>query len=192
MDSSIMDTINPWEVKSLEEFLYYNCPECPDRSTNRDEFINHAWENHPKSQMTLIALKMKLEEEVQNGETLEVKLEDAYSEIKPNLDITETTDDFANVGPDDLGPEVDLDEDFDPTDPDFQTDPVFQVDDDVPLGAEEEAEQKAAVEEKPQSDGKMLILYSIRRCKIQGMSTRSYMNDMNNMFKKFEIIELHE
>ena len=144
---SIMDIINPWDVKSLEEFLYYNCPECTDRCTSRDEFINHAWDNHPKSQMTLIALKMKLEDEVENGETLEVKLEDACSEIKPNLDIV----DFANVGPDDLGPEVDLDEDFDPTDPDFQ------ADDDVPLEAEE-VQEPTAVEEKPESDGKIILL----------------------------------
>ena len=53
---------NPWIVESLEEFLYYNCPECSEKSNSKDEFIDHAWFNHPKSQVTLIALKMKIEE----------------------------------------------------------------------------------------------------------------------------------
>ena len=46
---------NPWLVETLEEFLFYNCPECNDKiSHSKDEFIDHAWYNHPKSQMTLI------------------------------------------------------------------------------------------------------------------------------------------
>ena len=42
------DEFNPWNVTSVEEFLFYNCPECDMKHTSRDVFINHALLEHPK------------------------------------------------------------------------------------------------------------------------------------------------
>ena len=39
---------NPWQVQSLDEFLYYNCPECNIKSQNKEVFVYHAWQHHPK------------------------------------------------------------------------------------------------------------------------------------------------
>ena len=39
---------NPWEVESLEDFLYFCCPECNEKSQSKDHFISHAWSTHPK------------------------------------------------------------------------------------------------------------------------------------------------
>ena len=38
---------NPWAVESLENFLYYCCPECNMRHTSRDVFLQHALNQHP-------------------------------------------------------------------------------------------------------------------------------------------------
>ena len=41
---------NPWDVNSLDEFIksFYCCPECPNKSENKAEFINHALVEHPR------------------------------------------------------------------------------------------------------------------------------------------------
>jgi hypothetical protein len=38
---------NPWVVDTLEDFLFFCCPECPEQSATKDLFINHALFNHP-------------------------------------------------------------------------------------------------------------------------------------------------
>ena len=48
------ESINPWAVGNLEEFLYFCCPECNERSQSEDSFLKHAFENHPKSKSCLL------------------------------------------------------------------------------------------------------------------------------------------
>ena len=48
------DSYNPWFVENLEEFLYFCCPECNERSQSEDLFLEHALKNHPKSQACLL------------------------------------------------------------------------------------------------------------------------------------------
>ena len=38
----------PWNVSSLEEFLFYFCPECDVRIHSKEKFVNHALNQHPK------------------------------------------------------------------------------------------------------------------------------------------------
>ena len=40
---------NPWNVPTLEDFLFYNCPECPHKCRSSISFTNHAVKNHPKA-----------------------------------------------------------------------------------------------------------------------------------------------
>ena len=40
---------NPWNVKSLYEFQYFNCPTCPYKNFSKQDFVNHAFDAHPKS-----------------------------------------------------------------------------------------------------------------------------------------------
>ena len=47
--TSEMTTTNPWQVASIQAFLYLKCPECPFDSKTKDTFQNHAIENHPQS-----------------------------------------------------------------------------------------------------------------------------------------------
>ena len=48
---------NPWEVKNIEAFSFYCCPECDFKSKDGDHFKRHAIESHNKSILTLDALQ---------------------------------------------------------------------------------------------------------------------------------------
>ena len=45
------DTVehNPWALGKLEKFLYYCCPECDERNSSKDAFLQHILNEHPKS-----------------------------------------------------------------------------------------------------------------------------------------------
>ena len=40
---------NPWQVESIQEFLFLKCPECAFDSKEEETFQDHAIENHPLS-----------------------------------------------------------------------------------------------------------------------------------------------
>ena len=40
---------NPWNVESVDEFSYFNCPECTFHSKEKARFEDHATRNHPLS-----------------------------------------------------------------------------------------------------------------------------------------------
>lgn len=44
-----MDSDNPWDVQSLDDFLFYNCPECESKEADKSEFLKHALISHPRS-----------------------------------------------------------------------------------------------------------------------------------------------
>ena len=55
------DKFNPWTVKSLDNFLFYCCPECDIRSMTKSEFIQHAVNNHPRCQSLIASLERNQE-----------------------------------------------------------------------------------------------------------------------------------
>ena len=38
---------NPWNIHSIYEFQFFNCPSCVFKNHSKQEFINHAFEIHP-------------------------------------------------------------------------------------------------------------------------------------------------
>ena len=40
---------NPWNITSIYELQYYNCPSCVYKHILKQEFVNHAYEFHPES-----------------------------------------------------------------------------------------------------------------------------------------------
>ena len=44
-----MMNLNPWNVASIEEFSYLNCPECDFHTKEKKNFQDHATKNHPLS-----------------------------------------------------------------------------------------------------------------------------------------------
>ena len=45
--------LHPWDVTTLEDFLYYCCPECDLKVKDIDFFYAHAVQNHSKAQKAL-------------------------------------------------------------------------------------------------------------------------------------------
>ena len=44
-----MNVANPWNIESIYDFLYFNCPSCIFKNHLKQAFINHAYEMHPDS-----------------------------------------------------------------------------------------------------------------------------------------------
>ena len=40
---------NPWNIQSIYEFQYFNCPSCVFKNHSKQEFVKHAYEFHPES-----------------------------------------------------------------------------------------------------------------------------------------------
>ena len=40
---------NPWNIQSLYELQYFNCPSCTFKNQSTQEIVNHAYELHPES-----------------------------------------------------------------------------------------------------------------------------------------------
>ena len=47
---------NYWIVECLEDFLYYCCPECNNRQQSRDNFLQHALNEHPEAKTYLVPI----------------------------------------------------------------------------------------------------------------------------------------
>ena len=109
----VTENENHWNVKSLYEFQFFNCPICPFKNYLKQDFVNHAVDAHPKSkyyfmkisnhnsfddvQILLdnnIAEKLK-DEEIEifqevTGQTIDVKSElDDYRESLEGKTITD-------------------------------------------------------------------------------------------------------
>ena len=71
----------PWNVESLEDFLYYCCPECNDRHQSRDDFLQHALKEHPDATNYLVPIYVKNE---YDDENYEFELDDAEADYVPS------------------------------------------------------------------------------------------------------------
>ena len=40
---------NPWNINSIYELQYFNCPSCIFKNSSKQEMVNHAYECHPES-----------------------------------------------------------------------------------------------------------------------------------------------
>ena len=84
-----MATINPWQVHSVEAFLYLKCPECRFDTQEEEVFQEHALENHSLSYV-LFGKEVKLQPfvEFENSNN---------SWIKTDLDSVKTETDFSQT-----------------------------------------------------------------------------------------------
>ena len=46
-------SLNPWDHKKLEDFLFFNCPECHYKTQTGDEFLIHC-HDHPLAKVCII------------------------------------------------------------------------------------------------------------------------------------------
>ena len=40
---------NPWEVESIYEFYFFNCPTCSFKHCSKQDFVNHVFDFHSES-----------------------------------------------------------------------------------------------------------------------------------------------
>ena len=40
---------NPWDVKSIYEYYYFNCPSCTYKHSTKQDFFDHILQFHPES-----------------------------------------------------------------------------------------------------------------------------------------------
>ena len=43
----VMKKENPWDISSIYDLAYFNCPECDFQTQSKQEFIDHTSNNHP-------------------------------------------------------------------------------------------------------------------------------------------------
>ena len=60
---------NPWEVKNLDEFLFYCCPECDVKTKEQSQLFEHALEAHESSHESLVSLSNIKKEPVEQSES---------------------------------------------------------------------------------------------------------------------------
>ena len=71
---------NPWSVQSVEDFRFYNCPECDHKESIKSEFLKHAMNNHPRSGGFINSLEV-LDQKEPKIEELTIKEEQPADEV---------------------------------------------------------------------------------------------------------------
>ena len=56
-------TQNPWHVPTLDEFLFYCCPECNVKTKEQSQLFDHALETHESSHESLVSLSNNIKKE---------------------------------------------------------------------------------------------------------------------------------
>ena len=48
METTTIKTVIPWDVESLNEFRYFNCPICSYKHKSKQDFVYHTSDAHPE------------------------------------------------------------------------------------------------------------------------------------------------
>ena len=61
--------MNPWNVDTLEKFLFFCCPECDLKDHSKENFVKHALNHHPLAHECLgnLIVESQLFEEEENN-----------------------------------------------------------------------------------------------------------------------------
>ena len=49
---------NPFDVETIDEFLFYCCPKCEMKHPTKDQFSDHAMKLHPESEKYIYTIAM--------------------------------------------------------------------------------------------------------------------------------------
>ena len=45
----MMEMANPWNIQSIYDLQYFNCPSCTFKNRSKQGIVNHAYQFHPES-----------------------------------------------------------------------------------------------------------------------------------------------
>ena len=83
---------NPWNVTSLDDFLFYCCPECDNRTVTKNDLIQHALNNHPLFFHSEVVPRSVIESENCMTDEQQTIQNINLTEAVNNDDISEATD----------------------------------------------------------------------------------------------------
>ena len=90
---------NPWSVADLDVFLYFCCPECDVKDHSKEEFIKHAFTEHPKSKECLpFHVKKEIEEFDENLDKFEDE-ENSFQYFDPEFEMKKEIDEDFHENP---------------------------------------------------------------------------------------------
>ena len=127
-------TNNPWDVKTVYQFQFFNCPECLFKVQEKQEFINHAFESHPDSLEYLNSIK--------DGSLADIAVPWTNCQVlvEPITDILEDVKLKIENGDDEH--EFEDDEDYEPNE-------IIDFDEDDDEEVEEESDEDLPLAKKP-------------------------------------------
>ena len=76
---------NPWNVLSLEAFLHYNCPECEDKYSTKEQFLCHALITHEKARDTLPGI-LQVQNNIVISDVQSVIEQESCDDVKSDLE----------------------------------------------------------------------------------------------------------
>ena len=93
-DDKVVKQENPWDVSNIQEFLFYNCPECDVRVKDSEVFVQHALDYHELSISYLDKERVEIVSHDQGEITTDHEMEDIdekdedilISAVKTDLD----------------------------------------------------------------------------------------------------------
>ena len=95
-DLEIEEKFNPWDVKSIEDFRFYCCPECSTRNVHKSDFIRHAVTFHPRSQIIIEKLENSKEDEEEDVYEGTKTISESHSEKEGDTDFSDSEIDLSD------------------------------------------------------------------------------------------------
>ena len=83
---------NPWDVSNIQEFLYFNCPECDTKVKDSEVFLKHCFDNHELSKFYLTKEMLDIVSYNQDDIINDYEIEESKDQ-KPTLDELNSSDD---------------------------------------------------------------------------------------------------
>ena len=79
---------NPWNIQSIYELQYFNCPSCEFKNQFKQEFVNHAYTSHPDSTDFLINISdNSFDDIICPWDVKDIKKEESVAiEVTPEFD----------------------------------------------------------------------------------------------------------
>ena len=103
---------SPWDVRSLYDFQYFNCPECQFKVCEKQTFVDHAFDYHPDSVRYLDTIQDGSMVEVSIPWKIEVKEEATKNNFDPNDDKELVTCDVDLINEHDIDYDMSSDEEI--------------------------------------------------------------------------------
>ena len=95
---------NPWDIQSIYDLQFFNCPACVYKDVSKENFVYHAYENHSDSTTYLAIISDGSLDDIHCPWRLNIEIKDDIADEAFPLDESEVMEHFdsvTNAEPDD-------------------------------------------------------------------------------------------